>query len=307
MRDHKVGSAELPVERRRGKHYSGKTRNQKLKQESHAEKHGRFENELPSPHRANPIEDLDAGGNADRHRGEGEKTVCIGVHSDGEHVVRPDTKAHESNGYGRRHHYRISKDGLAREHRDNLGHKCEGRNDQNVDFRMCENPEEMHPQYGGATRLCVEKMGAQKAVERKHDLRRGKRRNGEEHHCGHHEIQPCKQGHLAEGHPRAAQTNDGRQDIYGSSNAANSRDQETERPEVSAMSWREYGGRERSISEPSNVGSISSSIQSVATNETEVEQQSSESCEPETEGIEARKRHVASANHQRNQIVSEPK
>ena len=78
MRDHKVGVAQLPVKRRGGKHNSRQAGNQKLKEEGDTEKHGSFENDLPSPHGRNPIEDLDTGGNTDDHCGDGEKTVCIG-------------------------------------------------------------------------------------------------------------------------------------------------------------------------------------------------------------------------------------
>ena len=52
--------------------------------------------DLAAPHRAEPVEDLDAGGDADGHRSDGEKAVGVGVHSDGEHVVRPHAHADES-------------------------------------------------------------------------------------------------------------------------------------------------------------------------------------------------------------------
>ncbi len=43
--------------------------------------------------------------------------------------------------------------------------KRERRNDQDVDLRMSEDPEEMHPDHGRAARLRVEKMRAQIAVQ----------------------------------------------------------------------------------------------------------------------------------------------
>src|SRR6185436_3614561 len=59
--DHEVGIIELPVERSRPQHDAGQTGNQKLKQEGDAKQQGSVETQLPSPHRSQPVEDLDAG------------------------------------------------------------------------------------------------------------------------------------------------------------------------------------------------------------------------------------------------------
>ena len=152
-------------------------------------------------------------------------------------MVRPDTKAHKSYADRGRHHYGIPEDWLAREHRNDLRSKRERRDNQNVDFRMAENPEEVHPQYGGATRLRVKEMGTQKTIERKHHLRSRKRRYRQEHHCGHDQVQPDKQRHLAECHPGTAQAYDCRQNVYGCSNAAKSGDQQAESPEIGTVPW----------------------------------------------------------------------
>src|SRR6266853_2179388 len=58
MRDHKIGSAELPIERRRAQHDSREAGDQESKQEADAEKHRSPELDLPAPHRPQPIEDL---------------------------------------------------------------------------------------------------------------------------------------------------------------------------------------------------------------------------------------------------------
>src|SRR5271154_6526868 len=109
MRDHKIGTAELPIKRRRTQHDSRKAGDQKLEQKGNAEKHWSPELNLPAPHRAKPIEDFDSRGNTDRHRGNGEEAVCIGIHPNCEHMVSPDTEAHEANTDCRRHHHWIPK------------------------------------------------------------------------------------------------------------------------------------------------------------------------------------------------------
>ena len=96
----------------------------------------------------------------------------------------------------RRHHDRIAENRLARKHRHDFGDEREGRNDQHVDLRMSEDPEEVHPDHRRAARLRVEEMSAQVAVDHQHDLRRRERAHGDQHHARHHQIQPRQQRHL---------------------------------------------------------------------------------------------------------------
>ena len=42
---------------------------------------------------------------------------------------------------------------------------------------MPEDPEEVHPEYGGAAGLRIEEVPAEIAIDQQHDLRRGKRRH----------------------------------------------------------------------------------------------------------------------------------
>src|SRR5215467_2942523 len=91
MRDDKVGKAQLPIDRRRRLYDAGETSDQKLEQKTYAEQHRHFKPNPSAPHRANPVEDLDSGGDADSHGCEGKETIGVGIHAHGKHVVRPDT------------------------------------------------------------------------------------------------------------------------------------------------------------------------------------------------------------------------
>src|SRR6266851_2437241 len=166
MRNYKIGGAELPVERSCGKHDSRQTCDQELEQECDAKKHGRLELNLAAPHRANPIEDFDSGGNTDDHRGDREETVSIRTHPDGEHVVGPDARAYETDSNCSRNHHWISKDRLARENRNDFRSKREARDNQDVNFGMSENPEEVHPQDCGTSRLRVKEVPAEITIDR---------------------------------------------------------------------------------------------------------------------------------------------
>ena len=125
-----------------------------------------------------------------------------------------------------RHHGRIAENRLAREDRDDLVRKSEGRQDQDVNLGMAEDPEEMHPQDGRAAGLGVEEMGAEIAVDQQHDLRGGQRADGDEHHAARHEIEPHEQRHAAQLHTRAAHADDGRDNVEGGADGANAAEQE---------------------------------------------------------------------------------
>jgi len=67
-------------------------------------------------------------------------------------------------------------------YRNDLGCKRESGNNENVDFRMAKNPEEVHPKGCGASRLGVKEMSAEITIHGKHDLSRGERRDCKKNH-----------------------------------------------------------------------------------------------------------------------------
>src|SRR6266702_3732466 len=132
--DDKVGAAELPVEGRRSQHDAGEAGDQKLEEETNAEEHWRPELDLTSPHGTQPVEDLDAGRYTHSHCRYREKAVGVGIHSDREHVVRPNTHAHKSDANGGTHHDRVPKNRLARKYGNNFRSKGKAGNNQDIHF-----------------------------------------------------------------------------------------------------------------------------------------------------------------------------
>ena len=63
--DHKVAVGHMPVDRWGGQQNPGQAAEQEGDQKTDGEHHRCFEAELPSPHGADPVEELDAGGNGD--------------------------------------------------------------------------------------------------------------------------------------------------------------------------------------------------------------------------------------------------
>ena len=77
-------------------------------------------------------------------------------------------------------------------------------------------------------------------------------------------------------------------------------------PVVGAVALRKCLGREWRVGEPADIGRAARPGEPLAAQKAEIEQQPAERAGPEAEGVEARKRHVAGADHQRHEIVGEP-
>src|SRR6202021_619922 len=182
MRDHKIGAAELPVERRGTQHDSRKASDQELEQKANAEKHRSPEVNLSAPHRPQPIEDLNSCGNTNGHRGDGEEAVCVGIHPGCEHVMSPNTKAHETDADRRRHHHRIPEYRLSGKNKENFRQESERGNNKDVHLWSSENQEEGHPKNGRPSSLRVKEVPAEITVNAYNRLSCGERRYGKNTH-----------------------------------------------------------------------------------------------------------------------------
>ena len=84
-------------------------------------------------------------------------------------MVSPHTPTHKADGGTRKHHERITEQWLATEHRQYLRDDAERWQDQHVDLRMSEDPEQVLPQqWVGACRN-VKELGAKTALEREQE------------------------------------------------------------------------------------------------------------------------------------------
>ncbi len=162
---------------------------------------------------------------------------------------------------------------------------------------MAENPKEVHPNYGGASSLCVEEMSAQVAVHQQHDLRSGERADGKYHQHGHDQIEPHQQRHLPQRHSRAAHAQNRGDNIDRRADAAEPRNQQAQCPEIRAVSWRKRLRSEWRVGKPSDIRSASGPVQTIGTEETKIKKNASERSQPETESIETREGHVPRTDH----------
>ena len=98
----------------------------------------------------------------------------------GEHVVGPDAPAHEADGRAGEDHERVAEQRLAAEDREHLGHDAEAGQDEDVDLRVPEDPEQVLPQERVRAGLHVEERGPEQALEVEQHQRHGDDRDGED-------------------------------------------------------------------------------------------------------------------------------
>ena len=219
--------------------------------------------------------------------------------------MRPDAEAHETDAHRRRDHRGIAEHRLPRKHGDDFRDESETRNDEDVDLGMPEDPEEMHPHHDGAARVGIEEMPADVAVHHQHDLRGRERADRDEHEAAHHQVHPGEERHAAERHAVAAHRENRGNEIHGRADAADACDEQRQRPIVGAVARRKGRRSERRVSEPSYVGRAASLRNRASGEKAGVEEEAAEGRHPEAESVQARERHVARADHQRHEIVSE--
>ena len=103
---------------------------------------------IATPDGCQPIEDLDSRRDGDDHGGKDEEGIACRAKADSEHMMCPHTETDEADRDRGRNHRRITKDGLAGEDGDDLVDERERWQHQNVDLRVAEDPEVVHPQNG---------------------------------------------------------------------------------------------------------------------------------------------------------------
>ena len=205
-----------------------------------------------------------------------------------------------------RHQRDVAKEHLAREHRDDLRGEAEARQDQDVDLRVAEEPEEVLPHDGGRARLRVEEVRAQEAVEQQHDL--GRRERGRMIRVSAEivRISHTKTGMRPSVIPGPRMVTIVVTMLIAVAIVPDPGDQDREVPVVGRVPGREGPPGERGVGEPPDRGGGAGAVEPVAADEAEVKQESSEQQDPEPEGVQPREGEVAGPDHQGHQVVAEP-
>ena len=138
-----------------------------------------------------------------------------GPHPREPHVVGPDDERKKSQDQSGKDERFVTPEGLARIVSDNFGNDAHAGQDQDVNFRMTEEPKQMLPQKRAATAAEMqwrsvhdqsawhEKAGGSNAVHQLHDDSGLKRRKREEQEKGGNKLCPDEKGQAHPGQPRS--------------------------------------------------------------------------------------------------------
>ncbi|MNJ31203.1 hypothetical protein D3C77_258300 [compost metagenome] len=97
-------------------------------------------------------------------------------------MVRPNHEAEEGNQDGREYHGAISEQALPRESTHDLGNNSECRQDQDINFRVPEDPKYMLPQNRVTPACYVKEVSSQNPIEaEKYQANRDSRESKQNH------------------------------------------------------------------------------------------------------------------------------
>ena len=156
---HEIGIGQCPVNGDSGKGNTAQSADGELDNECDGEKHRGIESDRSAPHCSDPVEYLDSGRDCDQHAGKGKDVIDGKTHAGSEHMMRPYTKAEESDRHGGDRHEGVAEDRLARKNRNHLGYDSETGQDQDINLRVTEKPEIMLPEQGLAACRRIRKRG----------------------------------------------------------------------------------------------------------------------------------------------------
>ena len=132
------------------------------------------------------------------------------------------------------------------DHRDHAG----GRQEDDVDLGMAEEPEEVLPQQRVAALGRDEERPSERAFELQHDGGEDHRRKGEDDHAGEDQHGPREHRHAVERHARRARAQHADDDLDGARDRRDLDEADAEQPEIGADAGRVARAGERRVHEP---------------------------------------------------------
>ena len=211
--------------------------------ESNRPQHRRAESDRTTPHRRDPREDLDTRRNRNHHCGEDEITLRIERQANRVHVVSPDDEADDTDCNHSVSHAEITEDRLTREGRYDVADNAEAWQNQNVHFRMPEEPEQVLVQDRITAAVRRKEGRAEVAVGKQHGDTTCENRQRKQKQERRHQNSPGKERHLVQRHTRRTHVQDRGDEIDRAKNRRSTRDMDCQNGEIHGRSGL-AGGRE---------------------------------------------------------------
>jgi hypothetical protein len=206
----------------------------------------------------------------------------------------------------------VAEDVLARVRREKVRHDAEGRQRDDVDLRVPEEPEQVLEQQRAAAGVLGraahgidrghEEAGAERAVERHHDRGDEQRREGEEAEDRRGEDAPHRERHAHQRHAPAARLEHGRHVVEAAHGEGDDEDAERHQhqDDAEARSRRPGQHRLRRVERPARAG------RPARHEEAREQHDDRDEVDPEAQHVHVREHHVARAAHERNEVIAEP-
>ena len=143
---HEVAAVQREITGHVGEEHTGETADEEVEEKRADEQHGRREARPGAPQRAQRHEVDETGGHRDRLGGEHVEGAKRRRETADEQMVLPHHEAEHGHADEAADRDAISPERAAREHRKHLHDQTEGRQDEDVDLGMAEEPEQVLPQ-----------------------------------------------------------------------------------------------------------------------------------------------------------------
>ena len=203
VRDQKQRVVHLKVDGGVGQQNAGHAAEDKGQQEVDVKQHRRGDADSAAVHGQDPVVHLNPGRNADDHRGNTENGIDVGTLAHGEKVMQPHAEREYRDAHGGVDERGVAVDPFADKRRDHLRPHAQGRQQQDVDLRVPEQPEEVGKVHHVSAVTVGEEVETDVAIQREHDCGHGERRHGEDHQNRGAQRGPAEQRHAKHRHARA--------------------------------------------------------------------------------------------------------
>jgi hypothetical protein len=223
-----------------------------------------------------------------------------GRQAGGEHVVDPHAEPQQGDGH-------LGQDdvGVA-DHRPPAQGGDDGRGDperrehDEVHLGVAEDPEQVLPQERLAATGGSEEVEPRPPLQLQEDVGQGEGREGEDDRQGHGQLAPDEDRHPVERHARGPHLEDRDDEVDRPGGGRDPHEDQAEGVEVGVGPRRVDRVGQRRVGEPPVVGQV-------VHDERRVEEDAGGEEHPVAEGVEPGEGHVSGADHERHQVVAEPR